>query len=110
MNLEQNKNESQERKRRLEQEMDIGLAAEQERLIKMEMERQQSELKVGFSSLFMNYRLFWTIWATRSHLDAKYRSKQIFKRKSSIWNSAEKANFALLLSYCWLRLNFKRNP
>jgi len=43
--LEQNKNESQERKRRLEQEMDIGLAAEQERLIKMEMERQQSELK-----------------------------------------------------------------
>lgn len=48
LNLEQNKNESQERKRRLEQEMDIGLAAEQERLIKMEMERQQSELKVGF--------------------------------------------------------------
>ena len=43
---EQAKQESTERKRRLEQEMDIGLAQEQERLIRMDMERQKKELQV----------------------------------------------------------------
>ena len=38
--------------------MDIGLAAEQERLIKMEMERQQSELKVSFFISPIKYRTF----------------------------------------------------
>ena len=38
--------------------MDIGLAAEQERLIKMEMERQQSELKVSFYVNGPKYRTF----------------------------------------------------
>ena len=38
--------------------MDIGLAAEQERLIKMEMERQQSELKVSFYVNDRTYRTF----------------------------------------------------
>ena len=43
--------------------MDIGLAAEQERLIKMEMERQQSELKVSSYMNGLKYRTFLSgIW------------------------------------------------
>ena len=38
--------------------MDIGLAAEQERLIKMEMERQQSELKVSFMCFTLSHNLY----------------------------------------------------
>ena len=39
--------ESRERKHRLEQEMVVAMGEEQERLIRLEMERQQNELKVN---------------------------------------------------------------
>ena len=42
---EQVNQESRERKHRLEQEMVVGMGEEQERLIRLDMERQQNELK-----------------------------------------------------------------
>ena len=46
--------ESKDRKSRLEQEMIVGMGEEQERLIRMEMERQSAELKV-----FRTKKSFW---------------------------------------------------
>ena len=52
--------ESRERKNRLEQEMVVGMGEEQERLIRMEMQRKQDELKVWLYSIFFieNFSFF----------------------------------------------------
>ena len=54
--------ESRDRKNRLEQEMVVAMGEEQERLIRLEMERQQNELKVylGFK-IYCSHSLNWPI-------------------------------------------------